>query len=70
MSRFIKVKYIDYSTQSEGNDLWLNLDNVIAVDEHTRAVYLTNDASLENVFIITKDTFSTLIEALKQGKGV
>ena len=68
MSRFVKVKYVGRYTQSKGNDLWLNLDNIIAVDEHTKSVYVSNGAD-GDVFMITDETMPTLIEALENPQG-
>lgn len=59
---FVKVKYEDCRyTQNGGNDMWLNLDNIVAIDEDAHMVYTTNGT----VFPISKDTMPKLIEAMK-----
>ena len=64
MSKFVKVKYEDCRyTKSGGNDMWLNLDNVVAFDEHTNFIYTTSG----QLFPISEDTTAKLIEALKGG---
>ena len=64
MSRFVKVKYADCRyTQRGGNDMWLNLDNIDAFDEHTKFVYTIGG----NTFSISDDSAPKLIEALKGG---
>ena len=66
MNEFVKVKYEDCRyTQNGGNDMWLNLDNVVAFEEQTRLVYTTSG----QVFPISKETVPKLIEALKGGEG-
>lgn len=64
MSKFVKVKYEDCRyTQNGGNDMWLNLDNIVAVEEQTKFVYLTSG----QVFPLSEDSLAELIEVLKGG---
>lgn len=64
MIRFVKVKYADYRyPQKYDNDMWLNLDNIVAFDEHAKFVYTTGG----NIFSISDDSATKLIEALKGG---
>lgn len=64
MNGFIKVKYEDCRyTPIGGNNMWLNLDNVVAFEEEINMVYTTSGQS----FRISDDTKSNLLEALKGG---
>lgn len=61
--KFVQVRYYDRYTRKEGNDLWLNLGNVISVDENSNTVHCVGD----NFYTIDKKSVPTLIKALKGG---
>lgn len=67
MSKFVKVRYRDRYTKAEGNDLFLNLDKIIAVDEVNRAVFVVAETNSGNIFCLTEETMPKLIEELKGG---
>lgn len=63
MPKFVRVKYNEGYTNPEGNNLWLNLDNIVAVDEVTNIVWCVPDFT----YIIDEEDMPKLIEALKGG---
>lgn len=67
MSRFVKVRYRDRYTKADGNDLFFNLDKIIAVDEVNRAVFVEAETNTGNIFCLTEETLPKLLEALKGG---
>jgi len=66
MSRFVRVKYTGRYTQDEGNYMWLNLDNVISVDENNRGVQCVGQET--NFYVINKESMPELLNALKGGE--
>ena len=66
MSKFVKVKFRDRFTQPEGNTLWLNLDNVISVDEDARYVQCVGDKT--NFYVIDAESMPYLLDELKRGE--
>ena len=67
MSNFVRVKYSGRYTASDGNYLWLNLDNVVSVDETNRGVQCVGQET--NFYVINEESMPKLIEALKGGDG-
>lgn len=64
MSKFVRVKYNDRYTKEEGNYLWLNLDNIISLDEDNRGCCcIGRDA----FYVIDEESMPALLEALKGG---
>ena len=63
MSKFVRVKYANRFTQGDGNSLWLNLDNVISVDENNCGVQCVGQET--NFYVIDKESVSALIKAWK-----
>ena len=64
MSKFVKVKYSDCRyTPEGGSDMWVNLDNIIALDEQAKLVYFIGGSS----FPISENDVPKLIEAMKGG---
>ena len=62
MSKFVRVKYNDRYTKEEGNYLWLNLDNIISLDEDNRGLCcIGRDA----FYVIDEESMPVLLEALK-----
>ena len=67
MSRFVRVKYTDRFTRPQGNYMWLNLDNVISVDENNRGVQCTGQET--SFYVIAEESMPELLKALKGGEG-
>ena len=65
MSKFVRVKYKDRFTKVEGNYMWLNLDNVISVDENNRGVQCVGQET--NFYVINEESMPELLKALKGG---
>ena len=63
MSKFIRLRYTDRYTRTEGNYIWLNLDKIISVDEVNGGVWCGDDA----FYAINEEDMPTLIDALKEG---
>ena len=66
MSKFVKVKYNDCRyTQKGGQNMWVNIDNIVAFDEVSKTIFCTSG----QVFSISKETALKLIEVMKGGEG-